>query len=131
MYRTQAVILVVVLLSAPLALLGRSSPDQCDCCNGFCCLPHTHQSAPMHHPDGKRQSRGLPCHHCAAEPGMQCAMQCGNHRAEFGYITPLAPTILTPTANLSGPNMSARIFTQTLLLPVSGFLSAPFIPPRL
>lgn len=123
MRRTQAILVVVALLAAPLGLLARS--QACGpraCCVKVCCPPH---AAP------KPTGHGLACHHGSA-PARDCMMKsAGNHALDFGFASPLPPIVLAAAEVIGKPDATTANLPSLHADPLAGFTAAPFEPPRL
>ncbi|MGA3301500.1 MAG: hypothetical protein ABSD87_15575 [Candidatus Acidiferrales bacterium] len=105
MRRVKAILVIVALLSAPLAVLAQTSSEDVPSCGGMCCLPH----------------------HGAHNP----LFNCGDTHAVHFFVSPLAPTKASNLAfieRLDRP--TAAKFHSELTAIVPGFLAAPFQPPR-
>lgn len=132
MRRMQAILVIVALLSTPLALLARATgTDSMACNDGMCCLPHgPHHSTPHHAPQGPMHE-GMSCEHGTPSHIIECTMNAGHHRADYGFLSPIAPTkpsALAAVAALRPPNMAAvRSAAQNIS---AGFVANPFQPPR-
>jgi hypothetical protein len=132
MRRTQAIIVIVALLSTPLALLARASgTDAMPCNDGMCCLPHgPHHSTPHHAPQ-RPAHEGMSCEHGVASHIIECTMKSGHHRMDYGLLSPIAPTkasALAAIAALNLPRVAGLQSSDQSLSP--GFLTKPFQPPR-
>ena len=132
MRRMQAILVIVALLSTPLALLARATGrDSVACNDGMCCLPHgSHHSTPYPAPQGPLHE-GMSCEHGAASRIIECTMNAGHHRTDYGFLSPIAPTkpsALAAVAALHPPNMAVvRSAAQNIS---AGFVTNLFQPPR-
>jgi len=121
MRRTHAILVILALLATPMALLARSDCSQtaCDC---MCSLVNRSLAA---------QARRAPmlCGQAAGSTH-QCAMNTKHHPPDYGLNTLMAPTAPLPIAALTISAAAARVFAPQMLCTPSGFLSAPFEPPR-
>jgi hypothetical protein len=89
MRRAQAILVIVALLSTPLALLARVNDPGMPDCNGMCCLPHSsHHHSPARTPPPEPQKDDMACHHGAAGQMMECSMNSGQHRMDYGLLAP-------------------------------------------
>jgi hypothetical protein len=115
MFRTQAILVMIALLAAPLALLTRGivcDPAECNCMT--VCARHAAQT-PM----------------CgAANHAPMCGTHQGRHALDYGFIAPFAPAIPLPHAQLAIPAVSNPFEAQYAQSPLAGFSAAPFQPPR-
>jgi hypothetical protein len=59
-----------------------------------------------------------------------CAMNTKHHPPDYGLNTMMAPTAPLPLAALAEPFGAAQAFLQARQFVPSGFLAAPFQPPR-
>jgi hypothetical protein len=112
MRRAQAILVVVALLAAPLALLARGMACESSSCTMMCCLPqgsHSHQGQPM---------------------ACNCPMKSGKRLPDFGLLAPIAPTAPAAHVTLAAPEITRGFFSVFAQSASSGFLSAPFEPPR-
>jgi hypothetical protein len=132
MRRTQVIIVIVALLSTPLALLARASGTDAMACNdGMCCLPHgPHHSTPHHAPQ-RPAHQGMSCEHGTASHIIECTMNSGHQRMDYGLLSPLAPTKPSALAAIGALNLPhlAGLQSREQSLP-AGFLTNPFQPPR-
>ncbi|HEX4076246.1 MAG TPA: hypothetical protein VHX49_12670 [Candidatus Acidoferrales bacterium] len=121
MRRAHALLVILALLATPMALLARSDCDRsaCDC---MCDL--VNQSLAAH----ARKAPTL----CGRAAGSlhQCAMNAKHHPPDFGLNTLMAPTAPLPVAAFAASLATARVLTPSALSAPSGFLAAPFEPPR-
>jgi hypothetical protein len=117
MLRLPAYLVVVALLATPLALLARGiacDPSACDCIS-MCA----------------REAAAHNQHLCGAvKQAPMCGTHRGNHALDYGFIAPLAPTAPLPRVQLAKPNASIEGVTWYAQSAITGFLSAPFEPPR-
>ncbi len=60
----------------------------------------------------------------------QCAMNAKHHPPDYGLNTLMAPTAPLPVASLAASIATAQVFAPQMLSTPSGFLAAPFEPPR-
>ncbi len=132
MRRTQAILVIIALLSTPLALLARVNDPGMSDCNGMCCLPHgSHHHSPARTPPPEPQKDGMACHHGAAGQMMECSMNSGQHRMDYGLLAPFPPARVSELASVDVPKVSrfanSRIPADNLS---AGFLAGPFQPPR-
>jgi hypothetical protein len=121
MRRAHAILVILALLATPMALLARSDCDQsaCDC---MCTLVNKTLLAHGH---------GAPLL-CGQAAGSlhQCAMHTKHHPPDYGLNTLMAPTAPLPVASLTASVVAAPVFASQMLSMPSGFLAAPFEPPR-
>jgi hypothetical protein len=132
MRRTQAIIVIVALLSTPLALLARAAgPEAMACNDGLCCLPHgPHHSTPHHAPQ-RPAHEGMSCEHGTASHIIECTMNSSHHRMDYGLVSPIAPTKPSGVVSITLLNLPrvAGFQAPAQNLP-AGFLPSPFQPPR-
>jgi len=123
-------LVILALLAAPLALLARGMAGDMPGCTRACCLvrgPHSsHMPQPMTDSDG----RGMSCHHDEVKPGCFCLMRSHRPQMDFGFLAPIAPTHVSAKVRITGPEFSSASLAQRADIPLPGFLSAPFEPPR-
>jgi hypothetical protein len=132
MLRVQAIIVIVALLSTPLALLARTTgTNSMDCNDGMCCLPHgPHHSTPHHAPQ-EPVHEAMSCEHSAASHIIECTMNAGHHRADYGFLSPIAPTKPSALASIAMLNLPRTAGFQSVAQnPSAGFIANPFQPPR-
>jgi hypothetical protein len=132
MRRMQAIFVIVALLSTPLALLARTSGTDAMACNdGMCCLPHgPHHSAAHHTPRGSAHD-SMSCEHGAASHIIECTMKAGQHRMDYGLLSPIAPTKPSALASITPLNLPRVAGFQSPGQGLAaGFLANPFQPPR-
>jgi hypothetical protein len=130
MLRLQAILVIISLLSTPLAILARTTNAGMSDCDGMCCLPHG-----SHHSHGelalaKPYYEETLCHHGAAGHMLVCSVKSGHHRMVFGLNTPVEPMGRSPNAVIARPNAFRRILAPHAEFAASGFLSPPFEPPK-
>src|ERR1700690_2992600 len=117
MLRFPVYLVIAALLATPLALLARGiacNPSQCDCM-ALCA----------------RQAAARDMHLCGAtKHAPMCGTHRGNHALDYGFISPMAPTAPIPRAQLAGPSSSNEFVAAYAQSSVTGFLPAPFEPPR-
>ncbi len=121
MRRAHAILVILALLATPMALLARSDCDSsaCDC---MCDLVNRTLLAHAHHGPAL----------CGQAAGSlhQCAMHTKHHPPDYGLNTLMAPTAPLPVASLMASITTAQAFATQMLSTPSGFLAAPFEPPR-
>lgn len=128
--RAHAILVIVALLAAPLALLARGMGDDSDECNRMCCLRHGSHSGTIPHATGSSSSEGMVCHRNAAGHDCGCAMRSGQNSTDYGFLAPIVPTAPSAIVNILSPNVSGKHFARLMEVTPSGYLSAPFEPPR-
>lgn len=121
MHGAHAILVILALLATPMALLARSDCRQsaCDC---TCTLVNR---AFLGH--GRRGP--LLCGQGAGSMH-PCAMNAKHHPPDYGLNALMAPTVPLPVASLAASVISADVFEPQILPTPSGFLAAPFEPPR-
>jgi hypothetical protein len=122
MRRAQAILLITVLLATPLALLARAIPGDQTACNRTCCLSRG--------PHSTEQAERMSCHHGAAGHALDCTVRSDRHQPDYGPIAPIAPTFLASRVELVAPDLTGPLSRPQAASPASGFLAAPFEPPR-
>jgi hypothetical protein len=133
MRRAQAILVIVMLLTAPVALLAGSTGADMPDCGEMCCLPHhgLHGAASHHLAAQDHAHQDGSCEHGAAEQPVNCSMKCGQAAADDGFLSPLAPTKPSNFASISrfnSPKFSGLLATTQNIM--AGFLKTPFQPPR-
>jgi len=121
MRRAHAILVILALLATPMALLARSdcNSSACDC---MCDLVNRTLLAHAHHGPILCGQAGSSMH--------QCAMNTKHHPPDYGLNTLMAPTAPLPVATLASLPATAQPAALSALAAPSGFLSAPFEPPR-
>jgi hypothetical protein len=140
MRRVKAILVIVALLSMPLAVLAQSASEDMPSCGGMCCLPHhgAHHPGPQHAttqvtapaPTQNHEKSSAACEHGSSAP-LNCAFNCGNTHAVHFFVSPLAPTKPSNLASVESlePPAAAKFHLESAhVLP--GFLATPFQPPR-
>jgi hypothetical protein len=132
MRRTQAIIVIVALLATPLALLARTSgTNAMACSDGMCCLPNGPHRSAAHHTRQGSAHEGMSCEHGAASHIIECTMKAGQHRMDYGLLSPLAPTKPSALASITTLSLPRIAGLQSQAQSLSaGFLANPFQPPR-
>jgi hypothetical protein len=136
MRRVKAILVIVALLSMPLAVLAQSASEDMPSCGGMCCLPHhgAHHSGPQQattHPTTQnREKSSAACEHGSSAP-LNCAFNCGNTHAVHFFVSPLAPTKPSNLASVESlePPAAAKFHLESVRI-LTGFLATPFQPPR-
>ncbi|HSY58660.1 MAG TPA: hypothetical protein VK795_03820 [Terriglobales bacterium] len=130
MRRTQAIVVVLVLLASPLSLLARASFGMDGDCNNLCCLIHGSHAGHAHMVTPKTPDKDMACHHGEAGHAIECTMKARHSGPDFGFFAPIAPTTPSALVTVTSPSPSRTGFTRPNELIISGFLEAPFEPPR-
>jgi hypothetical protein len=130
MRRAQAIIVIIALLATPLALLARAAADGASDCNRTCCLQHGSHSAHMHHPMNSPAAQGAFCPHRGTEKDCSCVMKAGHDHVAYGFLAPIVPTAPSAILSVEFPDTSSGMSSPLTEFPATGFLSAPFEPPR-
>jgi len=123
MLRIPAFAVIVAVFCAPLALLVRGivcDPAECQCMT-ICAMHHSASAS------GARVLCGSPA---SAGQAPMCGMHQGHHAIDYGFIAPFAPTIISANATIASPTPSTEFAPLIAESSVSGFLTAPFEPPR-
>jgi len=111
MQRVKAMIVVVALLSVPLALLARGMACESSSCPMACCMLHG-----SHH-----GNQPMMCH---------CAGKSSSHVPDFGLIAPLPPTEPEAFADIAAPSSLRQPMHSQSELSLPGFVPVPFEPPK-
>lgn len=113
MRRIQALLVILAMLSTPLALFAGAS---C-CCQTVCpmcaAMQHskmTHCTCPMHN--------------------AKCGMNGKTQLPDFALASPLAPTVPLPFFRMTRPGATRASVAEEITAPLQGFHSPPFAPPR-
>jgi hypothetical protein len=112
MRRTVALLAVVALLTVPLAPIAWGMACETSQAPMMCCLPHGSHS---------QQGKPMMCH---------CPTKYGNNLPNVGFIAPIAPATPAALVRINAPELARSIRVVFSPSTVSGFLSAPFEPPR-
>jgi hypothetical protein len=128
--RIQAILVIVALLASPLALLARGMSGDSGDCTRMCCLRHGAHSGAMEHATDSSSSDGMMCHRHAAAHNCECAMSPRQNSMDYGFLAPIAPTSPSAIVGILNPEVSREYFGRQMKMTLSGFLSAPFEPPR-
>jgi hypothetical protein len=133
MRRAQAILVIIVLLTAPLSLLAASSSSDMPSCDGMCCLPHhgPHNSGAQRPVPQKHNRDGEACEHGSAGNVPKCMVGCGHAQDDFSFVAPTNPTKPSSVASLSrfdAPQSAALPLLRQRL--AEGCLAVPFQPPR-
>src|SRR6266849_8120602 len=125
MRRAQAILLIAAMLATPLAVLARGRA----CCERACCS-RTHCPPNAARATHDEDESGMACHQHSA-PMPDCSMKSAcNHTLEYGFTSPLPPTVLLAPNPVTGP---AELRLSAVPSPANttpGFLPSPFEPPR-
>ncbi len=112
MRRTNAILALVALLSVPLAPIAWGMACEASSAPMMCCLPHGSHS---------QQGKPMMCH---------CPGRSGKRLPDIGFVAPIPPATLTALVRINAPEDARRVFAAFSQSAVSGFLPAPFEPPR-
>jgi hypothetical protein len=113
MRRTQAIFVIVALLTVPLAPIAWGMACEASSSSPMmCCLPHTSHS---------QQGKPMACH---------CPVKSGKQLPDVGLIAPIPLATLAARVKFLAPEDIRRIFFAFSQSYASGFLPAPFEPPR-
>ena len=120
-HRILALVAVIALLSAPAAILAGTNPCAPAACTGICCARHAHNAA--------AHTAEAQCHHGGEQPDAHCGGTPRGH-IDFGFVSPLPPTILAVATKLSdSAPVSSAIPARRFAAP-SGFVNDVIKPPR-
>ncbi len=123
MRRAQAILVIIALLTTPLALLARSADGRMSSCAGMCCPTHGSHAVRVLH-------EKMLCHHGEAGHFFECSMTPSHHGIDYGLIAPVAPTAPSAIAFIGSPDINRASAGQLHEVAISGFLSTPLQPPR-
>jgi hypothetical protein len=112
MRRAQAILVIVALLAIPLAPIAWGMACEASPSLMMCCLPHGSHSL---------QGKPMACH---------CPMNSGKHVPDVGLIAPIPLATAAERAKIIAPEDARRILFAFSQSAASGFLPAPFEPPR-
>jgi hypothetical protein len=112
MRRTKSILVIVALLAIPLAPIAWGMACEASSAPMMCCLPHATHS---------QQGKPMMCH---------CPMKSGKHLPDVGLIAPIPPATPAAFTRINAPEDARRTFVAFSQSTASGFLPAPFEPPR-
>jgi len=123
MRRAQIILVLIALVSAPVALLPRS--EACaDACTKSCCVA-------LHHSATRPAPVAGHCHSNNRAPSARCCDEpTSNHALDYGFSILMPLSILPDIAGLAAPAISRSPVVTNHLIAPSAFSSAPFEPPR-
>src|ERR1700678_1043565 len=133
MRRAQCILVVIAMLTAPLALRAPSAGAAMAACDGMCCLPHhgPHSAGTQRPATQNHEDQGESCEHGATQQPTNCSMKCGQAAPDYGFLSPLAPAKPSNLASIARIDAAARSELPSATKPsLPGFLSDPFQPPR-
>jgi hypothetical protein len=130
MRRAEVIFAIVVLLGLPLTLLAGIGANGMSMCDRACCLPHARHAAQVRTLSEEKTTEGMSCHHGEAGDFLNCTMKSNSRGVDYTILAPLPPTNLSSSATLVLPVASRRVAFHISQDSNSGFLSAPFEPPR-
>jgi len=124
MRRVHAILVIVALLATPMALLARADCGEstCDC---MCKMVQKSLAA-----NAQRQRAKLCDVSGTSSEQPMCAMNSHHHPPDFGLNAMMAPTAPSLLVVLLVPDTARPISPRQNASSASGFLSAPFQPPR-
>jgi hypothetical protein len=123
MRRVHVILVIVALLATPLALLARADCGEaaCDC---MCSLVQKSLSSTNQHSHAE-----MLCGQAAGQKPA-CTMNARHQPPDYGLNTLMAPTAPLSFAVLPPPDAARQTVALQTQPTSSGFLSAPFQPPR-
>lgn len=126
--RGEALFLGLIIVAAPLVLLGRPLLNSHSRCSGICCRQQKSHSAPP--PDSRpdREAR-LSCQRGIAAHIAMCIAPSGPHDQQ-NVFAPLPPAVLAEPEAIDGPQLMAEARLPGAYFARAGFGSIPFEPPR-
>jgi hypothetical protein len=125
MRRLHAILALVAMLAAPLALLARAGACVHPCCEKLCC--DSRQATATQ----ESNTVGMMCHRHASAAAETCFVKSNcNHALEYGFASPLPPTVFFAADELRAPQVQPRTFSLIEFSPRDGFFPTPFEPPR-
>jgi hypothetical protein len=125
MRRLHAILAIVAMLAAPLALLARAGACVHPCCEKLCC------DSPQANAKQESNTVGLMCHRHASAAAETCFVKSNcNHALEYGFASPLPPTVFFAAEELRAPQVQPRALSFIGFSPRDGFSPTPFEPPR-
>lgn len=128
MRRIAVIFVVLAMLAAPMALLARAGACEQPCCANICCA--SKHSANSQN-NSEKESGGMLCHRQSPARGDSCVLKSGcNHALDYGFASPLPPTVLTMAIDLIAPQLQSEITLVTGISPAAGFSLTPLQPPR-
>jgi hypothetical protein len=112
MRRTNAILAIVALLTVPLAPIAWGMACEASSAPMMCCLPHGSHSQP---------GKPMMCH---------CPGKSGKHLPDVGLIAPIPPATVSALVRVNAPEHARGVLVAFSQPTASGFLPAPFEPPR-
>ena len=112
MNRVSAIFAILSLLTVPLAPIAWGMACESSSCTMMCCVPHGSHS---------RTGKPMVCH---------CAGKSERHPPDIGLVAPIPLAAPAARAEIVAPKDARRNFFAFSESTASGFLSAPFEPPR-
>jgi hypothetical protein len=112
MHRTVAILAIVALLTVPLAPIAWGMACETSQAPMMCCLPHGSQA---------QLGKPMMCH---------CPVKSGRHLPDIGFIAPIPPATPAALVRINTPENARRVLVASSPSTASGFLPAPFEPPR-
>lgn|SRR5271154_3052341 len=124
MRRARIILVLVSLVSSPLALLARS--EACaEACTKSCCVALHHTA------NGAGSGAASHCHSNHREPLARCCDEpTSNHALDYGFTILIPFSILPEVASIEAPAISRIAVASNVLISPSTFVSTPFEPPR-
>jgi hypothetical protein len=124
MRRARIILVLIALVSSPLALLARS--EACaEACTKSCCVALHHTS------NGAGSEAATHCHSNHQEPLARCCDEpTSNHALDYGFTILIPLSILPEVASIEPPAISRISVAPKVLISPPTFASAPFEPPR-
>jgi hypothetical protein len=127
--RIQTVLLLVALLATPPELVTGVSAKAKDLCHRVCCSARGVRSAAEHRQARASQERGTSCPRGAAGHFAICVGK-SKQKVVYEIVAPLRPAMLSEHPGLPGPQFSSQTSPLRKRFLPTGFLPAPFEPPR-
>jgi hypothetical protein len=112
MRRAQAIFVVIAILALPLAPLAWGMACESESVPMMCCIMHTSHSA---------SGQLMRCH---------CTGKSQQPPPDTGMIPPIPPGIAAARIEIAAPQDAREKFFAFSKSETSGYLSAPFEPPR-
>lgn len=127
--RGEALFLVLIMVGAPLVLLGRPLLNSHSKCSGTCCRQQKSHSAPTRPDSRPDRDAKLTCQRGIAGHISMCIAPSGPHERQ-SVFAPLPPVVLAEPEAIDGPERIAEVRLTDLYFTRAGFVSIPFEPPR-
>ena len=125
----EALFLVLIMVAAPLVLLGNPLLNSHSKCNGICCRQQKSHSVPTLPDSRPGREAKLNCQRGIAAHIAMCIAPSGPHDQQ-SVFAPLPPAVLAEPEAIDGAQRIAEVRLPDSYFARAGFASTPFEPPR-